>query len=85
MTTITFFEPPPSPIKAQLQRVGNLVAHVGNRFRAWQISIDRRRDANSLAALDNRMLKDMGITRSEIISMVYADEQAERRRFHEAG
>lgn len=84
MTTITFFEPPPSPVKAQMQRVGSIFQRVADRFRAWQVEIDRKRDANSLAALDDRVLKDMGITRSEIISVVYGPN-IERRRFHEIG
>ncbi len=84
MTTITFFEPPPSPVKAQLQRVGGIFTRIAVRFRAWQVEIDRKRDANSLAALDDRVLKDMGITRSEIISVVYGPK-SERRRFHEDG
>lgn len=84
MTTITFFEPPPHPIKAQLQRIGAFFLKIADRFREWQMEIDRRRDANTLAALDDRVLKDMGISRSEIISVVYCPD-SERRRFHEAG
>lgn len=84
MTTITFFEPPPSPIKAQMQRAGSVFQGIADRFHAWQAEIDRKRDANSLAALDDRVLKDMGITRSEIISVVYGPD-IERRRFHESG
>lgn len=85
MTTITYFEPPPGPIKAQFQRVGSAFGRIADSIRAWQMEINRRRDVSSLAALDNRMLKDMGLTRGEIISIVYAEENSERRKFHEAG
>ena len=85
MTTITFFQPPPGPIKAQFQRIGSAFGRVADSFRAWQMEINRRRDVSSLAALDNRMLKDMGLTRGEIISIVYAEDKSERRKFHEAG
>ena len=85
MTTITFFEPPSHPLKAPVKRVTGVFAKVAGRYREWQIRIDLKRDANKLAALDDRLLKDMGITRSEIHSIVYCGDNDNRRRRHEAG
>jgi uncharacterized protein YjiS (DUF1127 family) len=44
----------------------------------------RRRTVTALAALDNHTLKDIGINRSEILSVVYGgDSERLRRSVHE--
>ena len=50
-------------------------------FRALRRRAQNKRDANSLRALDERTLRDMGIDRSEILSVVYADARERRTRY----
>ena len=57
-------------------------SNIGAQFISQLTNMRKRmkdkRDARALRALDNRTLRDMGINRSEIISVVYADHDERR-------
>jgi uncharacterized protein YjiS (DUF1127 family) len=50
-------------------------------YKAYRDSRARRLATHTLAELDDHLLKDIGITRSEILSVVYSSGD-ERRRGH---
>ena len=63
-----------------LGRLPDLVtAAVVGLVRGWRAWRDRRRSIAALRALDDRMLSDIGMHRSEIPAVVRAAEQAESR------
>lgn len=59
-------------------QVSERAAGLWVRFRTWQA---RRQTARSLSALDTRTLMDIGISRSEIDSLIYEPNRNRRRRY----
>jgi uncharacterized protein YjiS (DUF1127 family) len=63
-----------------------LYSRIAARLRAYaQASAEQRRARESvrkLMALGNRELQDMGISRSEILSVVYGPRDARRVKYH---
>ncbi len=65
---------------ARSMRQHNTFSHLRTayrRFAAWQ---QRRAAVQDLRSLDNRMLKDIGLDRSEIVSAVYGIRVAHDRK-----
>ena len=56
-------------------------ATVANYINSLRNRMKDKRDARALRSLDPRTLRDMGIDRSEIISVIYSDN-TERRISH---
>jgi len=50
------------PYRRQRRAAGNLAGRMLARFREWR---RRARDRAELASLDNRMLRDIGLTRAD--------------------
>jgi uncharacterized protein YjiS (DUF1127 family) len=51
-----------------MARFGRKAAETWNAYRAWS---DMRRASRHLASMDDRLLRDIGVSRSEINRMVY--------------
>lgn len=58
----------------------HLATIVSDYLDARSARIEQRRTLNALSSLDNRALKDMAISRSEIVSIAYAGPGERRRR-----
>ncbi len=69
---------PAEPGTGSTQRIGVTVGCWAQAFANWR---GRRRSVHDLRALDSRILKDIGIDRSEITSIVHGDGYG-RRRIH---
>lgn len=70
----------PGPIARFAAQGGRIIARTWERLWDWQA---RRATVSILHALDDRTLRDIGISRSEITSLVYG-ERSEARRAYDA-
>ena len=50
-----------------------------NSFRAWRLRRQKRRAVQQLRGLNNHALKDIGLHRSEIMSLVHTSGKDRRR------
>jgi uncharacterized protein YjiS (DUF1127 family) len=62
---------------------GGLAVAISRRFRAWQERRARRVTVETLNALDDRTLSDIGLARSEILSIVNDRRNERLRRYDE--
>ena len=65
-------------LKGLLDLPASALAIAVRLFRGWQLWRARRRAVGELQVLDDRMLKDIGVSRSEIPALVEATLAAER-------
>jgi uncharacterized protein YjiS (DUF1127 family) len=61
-----------------------IAARIAGAAARWRAARQRRNSVLRLRSLDDRMLADIGISRSEIASIVYGGATG-RRRHHEVG
>lgn len=59
-----------------------LLVQLREAIRSWAKNRRQRMTVNSLMALDDRALKDIGLTRSEILSTVYNPDKTPFTRVH---
>lgn len=60
------------------------LARLKAAYRAYRDSRARRLATHTLAVLDDHLLKDIGITRSEILSVVYGPRDERRRGYEDS-
>ena len=62
-----------------LHRLTDAVQSAARAYLDWRM---RRATVRILRSLDDRMLRDIGMTRSEVHSVVYGDAQDRNPRYH---
>jgi uncharacterized protein YjiS (DUF1127 family) len=78
----TYVEKTPFPAIA-IDKVASGLSRIARLPGDWRKARSRRRSVSSLKSLDARVLADIGMSRSEITSIVYTGGDGERRRSHE--
>jgi uncharacterized protein YjiS (DUF1127 family) len=76
MSTTERAHAPLHPRSVIARRAGDLLQLIGDAFAAWRSWQERQATIRDLRAWDDRMLKDIGLTRGEIIAAV--DGQLQR-------
>lgn len=70
----------PSPVARLAALAGTIIIKAARRLWIWQ---SRRATVAILQALDDRTLRDIGISRTEITSLVYGGAGGGRRRTYD--